>query len=149
MDDQDEEREKVRLFREEWAIRGRRAEAAVARSVRDHAARAGEVPPILHGLRAQIDEVDSALAALLRRRVALVEAATFVKGVAGIPGHDPNREEDLLKRFSPAEGPERDAHREVIRVCREHAQKRLGEAPVPGAVDDGDRPADAERPGGR
>ncbi len=68
------------------------AHEALAREQARHRAQF-DVPPLLTSLRAQIDDVDGALASLLRRRVVLVEAVAFVKAVGGIEAHDPKREE--------------------------------------------------------
>lgn len=119
---------------------------AELRAEQDRHLAALEAPPLLHSLRSQIDEVDGALAALLRRRMVLVEAVAFVKRVAGIEAHDPKRETDLIARFCPTAGPAQDAYREVIRVGRQLVQKQNGErielvVPVP-SPDDAGGPVD-------
>lgn len=93
-----------------------------------------EGPPLLHALRAEVDEVDALLTTLLRRRMVLVEAIGFVKRAAGIEGYDPVREANLVSRFCPTPSPAQDAYREVIRVGRKLVQRQTGELQSP---DDG------------
>jgi chorismate mutase len=111
-------------------------EKEIRATVAAHAAK-HDLPYLLVQMRAQIVETDAQLVALLRRRVCLVEAAAVAKALAGMPVHDPGREADLVRNMAPNEGPVQRAYQEVIRVCREHAQARNGEAPVPPAPDDG------------
>ncbi|RJS47651.1 GNAT family N-acetyltransferase [Nocardioides cavernaquae] len=60
---------------------------------------AGEQP--LSYLRAQIDEVDDELAALLARRTALTAAVQEIKPVGGPAGRDPEREQQIAERIAP------------------------------------------------
>lgn len=56
-------------------------------------------PPALRALRAQIDELDRSLLALLEARVALARGLGALKGSQGLPTRDPQREEEVLARL--------------------------------------------------
>ena len=55
-------------------------------------------------LRAQINEVDTELVALFRRRMEIVSKIAEYKAEHGLPIYDPAREEALLKRLSALAG---------------------------------------------
>ena len=55
-------------------------------------------------LRAQINEVDTGLVALFRRRMEIVSKIAEYKAEHGLPIYDPAREEALLKRLSALAG---------------------------------------------
>lgn len=55
--------------------------------------------PVRH-LRGLVDEVDSQLASLLERRLALTAAVQAHKPVAGQAGRDPGREQEIVERMA-------------------------------------------------
>lgn len=101
-----------------------------------------EAEALIGHLRAQIDEVDATLLALLRRRVSLVLAVNFAKRFAGREVHDPDRERSMLERAAYAGDDVVRVYREVIRVCRELAAEAAVQDPEHG----GDPGDSVERP---
>lgn len=107
------------------------------------------IPPLLGRVRAEIQDLDVQLVAMLRRRTMLAELAELVKRSAGLDVHDPARERKLLDLYTPQEGPEREAYAKVINVCREHARRVREQASLPGPQPGGDQEAPETRPEGR
>ncbi len=99
-----------------------------------------ETTAIIANLRAEINEVDASLLALLRKRVNLVLAVNFVKRAGGLPVHDPEREASLLAKASYADPEVQGVYQKVIHECRQIA--------VSHSNDGGDPSAPAERADG-
>jgi chorismate mutase len=76
-------------------------------------------------LRIRVEQVDAELLSLLRERAELARQIGRRKGEIGMPVHDPEREDALLRR-APEEI--RDAYRAVIRHCREIAEREAAGA---------------------
>lgn len=106
--------------------------------------RAGEAEALIANLRAQIDEVDGTLLALLRRRLALVHAVNFVKRAAGREVFDADRESSLLSRAAHAGAEVGRVYSRIIATCRDIA----AEAAVSDSEHGGDSSAPVERPDG-
>lgn len=133
---QAEEVRKVRDLHAAERERQKQCHVNLDRVVKDHAGKHAETPRLLHMTRAAIDAIDGEIVALLRRREYCVEVAAMLKQAAGLPVHDPIREDALVKRHAPAQGLVQALYRGIIERCREHA-KSIGKAPVPSAVDGG------------
>ena len=66
------------------------------------APRPAETDPVLAELRARVSEIDRAILEAVNQRLELVEEIGRHKKAAGLPAHDPHREESMLRALQQA-----------------------------------------------
>jgi len=87
----------------------------------------GRSEKTLEDWRQEIDALDLELLRLLNRRAAIAGEIAVIKVAAGLPAHDPKREEQVLKRITERNcGPFEGASLEAIFRSIIHETRRLG-----------------------